>query len=90
MQTQNRFFDDLARMAGGTLGLLTGLRTEVEAMVRQQMQRLLGDMQLVSREEFEAVKEMAAKARIEQEVAEKRLAALESALAGKKVPSRSD
>ncbi len=81
MQTQNRFFDDLARMAGGTLGLLTGLRTEVEAMVRQQMQRLLGDMQLVSREEFEAVKEMAAKARIEQEAAEKRLAALESALA---------
>jgi BMFP domain-containing protein YqiC len=80
MQTQNRFFDDLARMAGGTLGLLTGLRTEVEAMVRQQMQRLLGDMQLVSREEFEAVKEMAAKARIEQEAAEKRLAALESAL----------
>lgn len=81
MQTQNRFFDDLARMAGGTLGLLTGLRTEVEAMVRQQMQRLLGDMQLVGREEFEAVKEMAAKARIEQEAAEKRLAALESALA---------
>ena len=81
MQTQNRFFDDLARMAGGTLGLLTGLRTEVEAMVRQQLQRLLGDMQLVSREEFEAVKEMAAKARIEQEAAEKRLAALESALA---------
>lgn len=81
MQTQNRFFDDLARMAGGTLGLLTGLRTEVEAMVRQQMQRLLGDMQLVSREEFEAVKEMAAKARMEQEAAEKRLAALESALA---------
>jgi BMFP domain-containing protein YqiC len=81
MQTQNRFFDDLARMAGGTLGLLTGLRTEVEAMVRQQMQRLLGDMQLVSREEFEAVKEMAAKARVEQEAAEKRLAVLESALA---------
>lgn len=80
MQTQNRFFDDLARMAGGTLGLLTGLRTEVEAMVRQQMQRLLGDMQLVSREEFEAVKEMAAKARTEQEAAEKRLTALESAL----------
>lgn len=90
MQTQNRFFDDFARMAGGTLGLLTGLRTEVEAMVRQQMQRLLGDMQLVSREEFEAVKEMAAKARIEQEVAEKRLAALESALAGKNGPSRRD
>lgn len=81
MQTQNRFFDDLARMAGGTLGLLTGLRTEVEAMVRQQLQRLLGDMQLVSREEFEAVKEMAAKARLEQEVAEKRLAALEEAIA---------
>ncbi len=81
MQTQNRFFDDLARMAGGTLGLLTGLRTEVEAMVRQQLQRLLGDMQLVSREEFEAVKEMAAKARLEQEIAEKRLAALEETIA---------
>ena len=81
MQTQNRFFDDLARMAGGTLGLLTGLRTEVEAMVRQQLQRLLGDMQLVSREEFEAVKEMAAKARLEQEIAAKRLAALEEAIA---------
>lgn len=89
MQTQNRFFDDLARMAGGTLGLLTGLRTEVEAMVRQQIQRLLGDMQLVSREEFEAVKEMAAKARMEQEAAEKRLAALESAL-GKSAGTRRD
>lgn len=82
MQTQNRFFDDLARMAGGTLGLLTGLRTEVEAMVRQQLQRLLGDMQLVSREEFEAVKEMAAKARTEQEAMAKRLAALEAARGG--------
>jgi BMFP domain-containing protein YqiC len=90
MQTQNRFFDDLARMAGGTLGLLTGLRTEVESMVRQQLQRLLGDMQLVSREEFEAVKEMAAKARMEQEIAEKRLAALESALASKGAAPRRD
>lgn len=90
MQTQNRFFDDLARMAGGTLGLFTGLRTEVEAMVRQQLQRLLGDMQLVSREEFEAVKEMAAKARLAQELAEKRLAALESALAAKGDAPRRD
>jgi BMFP domain-containing protein YqiC len=78
MQTQNRILDDMARVAGGAMGLFSGLRTEIEAAVRHQLQRLLGDMQLVSREEFEAVKAMAAKARTEQEAMEKRLAALEA------------
>lgn len=79
MQTQNRILDDMARVAGGAMGLLSGFRAEIEAAVRHQLQRLLGDMQLVSREEFEAVKAMAAKARTEQGAIEKRLAALEAA-----------
>lgn len=79
MQSQNRILDDMARVAGGAMGLFSGLRTEIEAAVRHQLQRLLGDMQLVSREEFEAVKTMAAKARTEQESIERRLAALEAA-----------
>ncbi|MFO0996398.1 MAG: accessory factor UbiK family protein [Alphaproteobacteria bacterium] len=79
MQSQNRILDDMARVAGGAMGLFSGLRTEIEAAVRHQLQRLLGDMQLVSREEFEAVKAMAAKARTEQEAMEKRLAAIEAA-----------
>jgi BMFP domain-containing protein YqiC len=78
MQTQNRFFDDMARLASGTMGLFAGFRAEIEQAVRQQLKRLLGDMDLVSREEFEAVKAMAAKARDEQERLAERLAALEA------------
>lgn len=84
MQTDNRFFDDMARMAGGALNALTGLKTEMEAMFRQQMEQFLGNMNLVSREEFEAVQAMAAKAREEQEAQAARLAALESELAALK------
>src|SRR3546814_5745477 len=81
MQTNNRFFDDIARVASGAVGAAAGLRTEVEAMVRDRMQRLLADMDLVPREEFEVVKAMAAKARDEQEDLAARVAALEAALA---------
>lgn len=81
MQTENRLFDDLARVAGGALSTLTGVKTEVEALMRQQLERLLSDMNLVSREEFEVVQAMAAKARAEQEKAEARLAELERRLA---------
>ena len=66
MQTNNRFFDDIARVANGAMGAAAGLRTEIEALVRDRMQRLLSDMDLVRREEFEVVKAMAAKARSEQ------------------------
>ena len=68
MQSQNRFFDDLARMAAGAAGALTGVRGEIEARFRDQLERVLAGMDLVSREEFEAVKAMAAKAREEQEI----------------------
>lgn len=90
MQTQNRFFDDLARVAGGALGTLAGIRNEFEALVRQQFERLLGDMNLVTREEFEAVQAMAAKARAEQEAMAARLAALEAQLARKPAAAESE
>ncbi len=82
MQTQNRLLDDLARVATGALGAFTGMRGEVETRLREQFERVLGRMNLVTREEFDAVKAMAAKARSAQEALEKRVAALEARLAG--------
>lgn len=84
MQTQSRLLDDLARVAGGALSMLAGIKGEIEALLRQQAERLLGDMELVNREEFEAVKAMAAKARAEQEALLARIRKLEAALAGRK------
>ena len=81
MQTQNRFFDDLARVAAGAFGTLSGVKGEVESRLREQLERVLAGMDLVSREEFEAVKAMAAKARAEQEDLARRVALLESRLA---------
>ena len=78
MQSDNRFLDDAARLAGGAIGTLAGLRREIEALARQQVERLLARMDLVTRDEFDAVKEMAAKARAEQEDLAARLAALEA------------
>jgi BMFP domain-containing protein YqiC len=80
MQTQNRLLDDLARVATGALGALTGVRAEVELRLREQFERILARMDLVTREEFEAVRAMAAKARTEQEELARRVAALESRL----------
>ena len=57
MQSQNRFFDDMARVASGAVGALTGVRGEIEARFRDQLERILTGMDLVSREEFEAVKQ---------------------------------
>jgi BMFP domain-containing protein YqiC len=81
MQTQNRLLDDLARVATGALGVAAGMRGEIEARLRDQFERILARMDLVTREEFDAVKAMAAKARAEQERLEDRLAALEAKLA---------
>ena len=82
MQGQNRFFDDVARVAAGAVGAITGVRDEVEARLRDQLERVLAGMDLVSREEFEAVKAMAAKAREEQELLRRRLEVLEARLNG--------
>lgn len=80
MQTENRLFDDLARMANGALNTLTNLREEVESRVRERVERLLAEMDLVTREEFEAVKAMAQKMRVEQEELSAKVAALEQDL----------
>ena len=91
MQTENRLFDDLARVAGGAFSTLTSLREEVETRVRERVVRLLADMDLVPREEFEAVRAMAQKARMEQEALAARLDELEQRLAsgaGKKPAAR--
>jgi BMFP domain-containing protein YqiC len=87
MQTDNRLFDDLARVATGALGALSGVRNEVEGRLREQFERVLSRMDLVSREEFEAVKAMAAKARLEQEALQARVAALEAALLAAATPA---
>ena len=81
MQSQNRFFDDLARVASGAVGAISGVRGEIEARLRDQLERVLAGMDLVSREEFEAVKAMAAKAREEQDLLRAQIAALEARLA---------
>jgi BMFP domain-containing protein YqiC len=88
MQTENRFFDDLARLANSAVGTAAQIRTEFETLVKQRLERMLADMDLVPREEFEAVKEMAAKARDEQEALQARIAALEAALKAQK-PAKS-
>jgi BMFP domain-containing protein YqiC len=84
MQTRNRILDDMARVASGALGTATGLRGEVEALVRERLKRVLGDMELVDREEFEAVKAMAAKARTEQEAMAATIAELRAEIAALK------
>jgi BMFP domain-containing protein YqiC len=81
MQSQNRFFDDLARVAAGAVGTLSGVKSEIETRIREQFEKLLAGMDLVSRDEFEAVKAMAAKARAEQEDLQQRLTEFESRLA---------
>jgi BMFP domain-containing protein YqiC len=81
MQTENRFLDDLARVAGGAFSTVAGLRTEIEDLVKQRLERFLADLDHVPREEFDAVKAMAEKARLEQEALQKRVDALEAALA---------
>lgn len=87
MQTDNRLLDDLARVANGAVGALSGVRGEIETLVRQRVERFLADMDLVTREEFEAVKAVAAKARTEQEALEERVASLEAAIAALKKPA---
>ena len=86
MQTSNRLFDDLARVASGAFNTLSGLREEIETRVRERVERMAADLDLVTREEFDAVRAMAAKARAGQEALEARLTELEAALATAKAP----
>ena len=81
MQTQNKIIDDLARLASSALGVASGMRHEAEAQFRRQFERILADMDLVTREEYEVTKAIAETARAEQEALSERVAELEAKLA---------
>jgi len=81
MSDRPRFFEDLAGVAGGAISALAGLREEMEAGIRARVDETIRKLELVRREELEAVTELAANARAGQEAAERRLAALETRLA---------
>jgi BMFP domain-containing protein YqiC len=74
-----RILDDLAKTATGAAGVLQSAKQEIEALARARLERLLDKMELVTRDEFEAVKAMAAKAREENAALAARIAALEAA-----------
>lgn len=80
MAERPRLLDDLAGMAGGAVSAIVGIRNEVEAMVRARVDEAMRRLDLVRREEFEAIAAMAVQARDAQEQAELRLAALEAKL----------
>lgn len=89
MQTDNKFLDDLAKVASGALGSMTGVKHEVEMRIQQQLERLLARMNLVPREEFDAMKAVAQAAREAQIKLEARVAALEAKLGTEaQTPSR--
>lgn len=81
MQTRNRILDDIARLTNGAAGVATGMRDEIETLVHQRLERVLENLDLVRREEFEAVEAVAIRAREAQEGLEKRVATLEKKLA---------
>lgn len=77
MQSQNKFFDDLAKVLNGLAGTMAGVGREAESSARERAKEWFGGMDFVSREEFDAVKDMAAKARAEADALKKRVEALE-------------
>jgi BMFP domain-containing protein YqiC len=79
-QTSNRFFDEIARLMNDAAGVGQGIRREFDTLFRTQAERWLRDLDLVKREEFEAVKDMARLAREENEALRARIAALEAKL----------
>lgn len=80
MQTNNRILDDIAKVANGAVSTLVGIKSETEAALRRELVRLLNEMDLVPRDEFEAMKAVAITARTEQEKQEKRIVVLEAAI----------
>lgn len=78
MQTRNKIFDDISQLMTNAMGVAQGARTEAETAMKGLVDRWLADRNFVTREEFEAVREMAAKAREENEALKARIAALET------------
>jgi BMFP domain-containing protein YqiC len=87
VQTTNRFFDEVARLMNDAAGVAQGVRREAETLFRNQAERILRDLAVVHRDEFEAVKDMARLAREENEALKARVAALEARLAGSTAPT---
>ena len=81
-QTNNRFFDEIGRLMNDAAGAAQGAKREFDTMLKHQAERILGGMDLVKREEFEAVKDMARLAREENEALKARIMALEAKLGG--------
>ena len=79
-QTTNRFFDEVARLMNDAAGVASGVRREFDTLFKTQAERILNDLDVVKREEFEAVKEMARLAREENEALKARISELESKL----------
>ena len=84
MQTSNRILNDMAKVASGAVSAVTGLKGDAEGVLRRQLEHLLADMDLVTRDEFEAVKALAANARAEQDKLQARVDKLEAQLKAKK------
>jgi BMFP domain-containing protein YqiC len=82
-QTSNRIFDEMARLMNDAAGVAQGVRREFDTLFRGQAERILRDLDVVQREEFEAVKEMARLAREENEALKARIVALEGKIAAK-------
>src|ERR1700761_653295 len=87
-QTDNPFLDGMAKAFTDAAGMAQSVRTEIDTFVRQRLERLVADMDFVPREEFEAVKAMAAKARAENEALTARIAALEDRVAAESAPRK--
>jgi BMFP domain-containing protein YqiC len=79
-QTSNRFFDEIGRLMNDAAGAAQGVKREIDTLVRNQAEKFLRDLDVVKREEFEAVKDMARLAREENEVLKARIRALEAKL----------
>jgi BMFP domain-containing protein YqiC len=86
-QTTNRFFDEVARLMNDAAGVAQGVKREVDTLFKTQAERWLRDLDLVKREEFEAVKDMAALARDDNQALKARIAALEAKLGAASQPS---
>lgn len=82
MQSQNRLFDDFVKVMNGAAGTIAGMTREAQGAMQERMREWFGGLDMVSREEFDAVKAMAAAAREESQALKARVEALEAALAG--------
>lgn len=89
MQSDNKIFDDLTKLASSAMGSMLDMKKEIDARFKENVERMVGGgLKLVSREEFEVVKAMIAKARAEQEKLEKKIDALEKKLAAGKATKK--